>query len=116
MVAQPAGQGADRASSPTLASPVATAANDAGERASRTDAAPAVAPPWVNAYADAPYRISQQASATLDGGDNSTLLYSRNSLTPYRVARYPVVNNGDGSYLLLIHPDQQPAQAPASAQ
>ncbi|WP_243041087.1 sigma-E factor negative regulatory protein [Dyella sedimenti] len=116
MVAQPAGQGADRASSPSLASPVTVAANDGGERAGRTEA-PAMAPPWVNAYADAPYRISQQASATLDGGDNGMLLYSRNSLTPYRVARYPVVNNGDGSYLLLIHPDQQPsAQAPASAQ
>jgi sigma-E factor negative regulatory protein RseA len=76
---------------------------------------PAVAPPWVNAYADSPYKLSQQASATLEG-DNSTLLYSRNSLTPYRVARYPAVN-GDGSYLLLIHPDQQQAaQAPASGQ
>ncbi|ULU23973.1 hypothetical protein [Dyella terrae] len=48
----------------------------------------------------------------MDGDNGNTLLYSRNSLTPYRVARYPAVSNGDGSYLILVHPDQQqPAQA-----
>ena len=49
--------------------------------------------------------------------NNGTLLYS-NSLSPYRVGRYPA-SNGDGSYLLLIHPDQaqrSATQAPARSQ
>ncbi|WP_267221751.1 sigma-E factor negative regulatory protein [Dyella silvae] len=115
MVAQPAGPSADRAG-PQVASATSVAATPgSGIQVAAHQDVPAVAPPWVNAYADSPYKLSQQASATLEG-DNSTLLYSRNSLTPYRVARYPV-NNGDGSYLLLIHPEQQQAaQAPANAQ
>ena len=79
--------------------------------------APAVAPPGLNVYSEVPYRISQQASATLEGDNNGTLLYS-NSLSPYRVGRYPA-SNGDGSYLLLIHPDQaqrSATQAPARSQ
>lgn len=115
MVAQPAGPSADHAAPQVAAANSSAVAVDRGIQVASHQDAPAVAPPWVNAYADSPYKLSQQASATLEG-DNSTLLYSRNSLTPYRVARYPV-NNGDGSYLLLIHPDQQQAaQAPANAQ
>ena len=118
MVAQPAGQGADRLSPPVASAPSSAAGFDEHAQVARTEA-PVVAPRWVNAYADSPYQLSQQASATLEGGDdNSTLLYSRDSLTPYRVARYPGRN--DGSYLLLIHPDQatqRPAtQAPANPQ
>lgn len=115
MIAQPAGSGADRAVPQMASSPEATTV-DRSPQVARSDA-PAVAPPWVNAYADSPYKLSQQASATVEG-DNSTLLYSRNSLSPYRVARYPASNN-DGSYLLLIHPDQaqqSATQAPESAQ
>jgi sigma-E factor negative regulatory protein RseA len=114
MVTQPAGPSADHVASQVAAVPSVAVANSGMQVAAHQNM-PAVAPPWVNAYADSPYKLSQQASATFDG-DNSTLLYSRNSLTPYRVARYPVAN-GDGSYLLLIHPDQQQAaQAPANAQ
>lgn len=111
MVAQPAGQGADRLSPQVAVAPSAGTAESNVAQASRVDS-PAVAPPGLNVYSEVPYKISQQASATVDG-DGGTLLYSNNSLTPYRVARYPVVNNGDGRYLVLIHPDQQqqPAQA-----
>ncbi|MET3650872.1 sigma-E factor negative regulatory protein [Dyella japonica] len=111
MVAQPAGQGADRLSA-QVATPSVPAAQNALVAQSET---PAVAPPGLNVYSEVPYKMSQQASATLEG-DGGTPLYSRNSLTPYRVARYPVVSNGDGRYLLLIHPDQQPAQAAAGPQ
>lgn len=112
MVAQPAGQGADRFSAQVASTPSAPAAQNAQVAQSET---PAVAPPGLNVYSEVPYKMSQQASATLEG-DNGTPLYSRNSLTPYRVARYPVVSNGDGRYLLLIHPDQQPVQAAAGPQ
>lgn len=114
MVAQPAGQGGDRLS-PQMASAPTTATMESSTAQATRSESPAVAPPGLNVYSDVPYKISQQASATLEG-DNSTLLYSRNSLTPYRVARYPAVSNGDGSYLLLIHPDQQPAQSAAGPQ
>jgi len=115
MVAQPAGQ-PDHLS-PQMASVPAKAEQNSGALANVGAGAPAVAPPGLNVYSEVPYHISQQASATLDG-DSRTLLYSRNSLSPYRVARYPT-NNSDGSYLLLIHPDQaqQPSsQAPATPQ
>jgi sigma-E factor negative regulatory protein RseA len=116
MVAQPAGQ-VDRLSPQVASAPSNAAGFDEHTQVARTEA-PVVAPRWVNAYADSPYQLSQQASATLDS-DDSTLLYSRDSLTPYRVARYPG-RNGDGSYLLLVHPDQgaqRPStQAPATAQ
>ena len=116
MVAQPAGQGADRLSPQVASAPSAAAGFDEHTQVARADT-PVVAPRWVNAYADSPYQLSQQAS--FEGGDDSTPLYSRDSLTPYRVARY-TGRNGDGSYLLLIHPDQATqrpsAQAPATAQ
>jgi len=112
MVAQPAGPGADRLSA-QVSAPSAPAAQNVQLAQSE---APAVAPPGLNVYSEVPYKMSQQASATLEG-DNGTPLYSRNNLNPYRAARYPVVSNGDGRYLLLIHPDQQPAaQAAAGPQ
>ncbi|WP_130618169.1 sigma-E factor negative regulatory protein [Dyella amyloliquefaciens] len=116
MVAQPAGQ-PDQFSPQVASAPSRTIAQDSGAALTGTSGAPAVAPPGLNVYSEVPYHISQQASATLEG-DNRTLLYSRNSMSPYRVARYPA-SNGDGSYLLLIHPDQaqQPStQAPATPQ
>ncbi len=116
MVAQPAGQ-PDHLSPQVASAPAHATEQDSGALMATTTGAPAVAPPGLNVYSDVPYHISQQASATLEG-DSHTLLYSRNSMSPYRVARYPA-NNGDGSYLLLIHPDQaqQPStQAPATPQ
>ncbi|QNK01582.1 sigma-E factor negative regulatory protein [Dyella telluris] len=116
MVAQPAGQGGDRLSPHVAAAPTATTMESSATAQATRSESPAVAPPGLNVYSDVPYKISQQASATLEGDNSSTLLYSRNSLTPYRVARYPAASNGDGSYLLLIHPDQQPAQSAAGPQ
>lgn len=112
MVAQPAGQ-PDHVTPQVAATSARTFDSDGGSQAVASGA-PAMAPPGLNVYSEVPYQLSQQASATLGGGDN-TLLYSRNSLSPYRVGRVPA-SSGDGSYLLLIHPDQaqQPsAQAPA---
>jgi sigma-E factor negative regulatory protein RseA len=108
MVAQPAGQGGDRFPPQVASAPTATT-TESTTQVARSES-PVVAPPGLNVYSDVPYKMSQQASATLEG-DSNTLLYSRDSLTPYRVARYPAVSNGDGSYLILVHPDQQPAQA-----
>ena len=111
MVAQPAGQGGDRLSPKMASAPTATTSESNTAQVSRSES-PVVAPPGLNVYSDVPYKMSQQASATLEGDNSSTLLYSRDSLTPYRVARYPAANSGDGSYLILVHPDQQqPAQA-----
>ncbi|WP_201314528.1 sigma-E factor negative regulatory protein [Dyella sp. EPa41] len=107
MVAQPAGQ-PDSLSPQMASAPAKSTMHDGAALANTGTGAPAVAPPGLNVYSEVPYHISQQASATLDG-DNRTLLYSRNSLSPYRVARYPA--SSDGSYLLLIHPDQ--AQQPS---
>ena len=116
MMAQPAGSGADRAA-PRMASASAHESTfDSDSRLARAEA-PAAVPPWVSAYSAS--QLSQQASATLDSDNNGSLLYSRNNLSPYQLERYRI-NNGDGSYLLLIHPDQamqkSSAQAPATAQ
>ena len=115
MVAQPAGQGGDRLSAQVASAPTTTTTESTTTQVARSES-PVVAPPGLNVYSDVPYKMSQQASATVEGDNSSTLLYSNNSLTPYRVARYPAVSNGDGRYLLLIHPDQQPAQAAAGPQ
>ncbi|MHA6203811.1 sigma-E factor negative regulatory protein [Dyella soli] len=109
MIAQPAGSGADRAS-PQVATASSGADLERAGHVARTEA-PAVAPPWINAYADSPSRLSQQASATLDGDNGGTLLYSRSNLSPYQLQQFRN-GNGDGSYLLLIHPDQSPVQRP----
>ncbi|HET6553971.1 MAG TPA: sigma-E factor negative regulatory protein [Dyella sp.] len=112
MVAQPAGQ-PEHVAPQVAATASKTFDSDSGMQAVASGA-PAMAPPGLNVYSEVPYQLSQQASATLGGSDN-TLLYSRNNLSPYRVGRVPA-NSGDGSYLLLIHPDQaQPPSAQATA-
>jgi sigma-E factor negative regulatory protein RseA len=116
MVSQPTGPGGDRLSPQMASAPTTTTTMESSTAQVSRSESPVVAPPGLNVYSDVPYNLSQQASATLEG-DSSTLLYSNNSLTPYRVARYPATNNGDGRYLLLIHPDQQQqSQAAAGPQ
>jgi sigma-E factor negative regulatory protein RseA len=73
---------------------------------------PAAAPAWLNNYAGLPSALTQQASATVDGGEGATFLYSRNRQNPYQLDRYRAINNGDGSYLLLMPPAQRAPQAP----
>ena len=114
LVTQPAGPGGDGATPQVAANGSHRAAPvPAGGTAvaSRVDT-PAAAPAWLNNYAGLPSALTQQASATVDGNDGSTFLYSRNRLNPYQVDRYRAVNNGDGSYLLLMSPTQRAPQAP----
>ena len=71
------------------------------------------APAWLNAAN--PFSLSQQASATLGGPivgvtpDDSISPYQR-SLSPYQVKGYRTLQNGDGSYLLLVDPTRQSAR------
>ncbi|MFC5741093.1 sigma-E factor negative regulatory protein [Dyella tabacisoli] len=121
MVTQPVGPDAGHAMPRVAASTQGmTTATGAAAQAD----SPATAPPWLSNYTALPSQLSQQASATLDGNDG-TQLFSPNHLTPYQLSpkfgqRPRTINNGDGSYLLLIHPDQQTApnasrQVPAAA-
>lgn len=114
LVTQPAGPGGESAAPQVAAKgghrPAAVQVG-ATAVASRVDT-PAAAPAWLNNYASLPSALTQQASATVDGGDGATFLYSRNRLNPYQVDRYRAVNNGDGSYLLLMSPTQRAPQAP----
>ncbi|WP_266156724.1 sigma-E factor negative regulatory protein [Dyella silvatica] len=113
MVAQPAGPDADR-SMPSVA------ANSQGmttASGSVVQHSPASAPPWLSSYTSLPSQLSQPASATLDGSDG-TQLFSPNNLSPYQLSpkfgqRPRTINNGDGSYLLLIHPDQSTVPNPS---
>ena len=114
MVTQPVGPGSDNAtprvaangSRHTHAAPVSGSAAGA-----RVDV-PAAAPEWLNNYSGLPSTLTQQASATVGGDDGAnTFLYSRNRQNPYVLDRYRAINNGDGSYLLLMPPTQRSPQA-----
>lgn len=59
--------------------------------------APATVPPWLSGNAAS--RLSERASMTLGGPTNDPM-------RPYQVRGYRTLNNGDGSYLLLIDPSQ----------
>lgn len=73
--------------------------------------APATVPPWLSGNAAS--RLSERASMTLGGPANDPM-------RPYQVRGYHTLNNGDGSYLLLIDPSQvansRHPQAAAAAQ
>lgn len=59
--------------------------------------APATVPPWLSGNAAS--HLSERASMTLGGPANDPM-------RPYQVRGYRTLNNGDGSYLLLIDPSQ----------
>lgn len=59
--------------------------------------APATVPPWLSGNAAS--RLSERASMTLGSPANDPM-------RPYQVRGYRTLNNGDGSYLLLIDPSQ----------
>jgi len=59
--------------------------------------APATVPPWLSGNAAS--HLSERASMTLGGPANDPM-------RPYQVNGYRTLNNGDGSYLLLIDPSQ----------
>lgn len=74
--------------------------------------APATVPPWLSGNAAS--RLSERASMTLGGP-------ASDPMRPYQVRGYRTLNNGDGSYLLLIDPSQvannrQPQPQAAAAQ
>jgi len=81
--------------------------------------APAVVPPWLSGNSAG--LLSQQASATLGVpfGQNQSA-YARRLSTYPSMPRYRTLDNNDGSYLLLLDPEQQASgtsrQAAAVAQ
>lgn len=113
MVAQPVGgPGADSShTSTSITAAVAPASSDHVSTMAQSST-PAAPPPWLNQYAGLPSQLTQQASATVESGEG-TYLYGRNPSHPYQIERYRAINNGDGSYLLLLHPEQQGAQQPS---
>jgi len=105
MVSQPTGDSGPRRATPQVASaassprPHAAAALASVRQAAPMAApsAPAAVPPWLG-IGDAS-QLSERASMTLGGP-------SSDPMRPYRVRRYQTLDNGDGSYLLLIDPAQ----------
>lgn len=111
MSARPAGDGMQSAAAPQQAA--VTQLADAAQASVATPSAPAAAPAWLNVAN--PFSLSQQASATLGGPivgtapADSMSPYQR-SLSPYQVKGYRTLQNGDGSYLLLVDPTRQSAR------
>jgi len=115
MVTQPVGPGSDNAT-PRVATAGGQRVHSApvsGSAATARVDVPAAAPEWLNNYSGLPSALTQQASATVGGDDGAnTFLYSRNRQNPYQLDRYRAINNGDGSYLLLMPQSQRSPQAP----
>jgi sigma-E factor negative regulatory protein RseA len=74
--------------------------------------APAAVPPWLSGNSAG--LLSQQASATLGApfGQNQPA-YARRLSTYPSMPRYRTLDNKDGSYLLLLDPEQQAGQQAA---
>jgi len=74
--------------------------------------APAAVPPWLSGNSAG--LLSQQASATLGApfGSNQPS-YARRLSTYPSMPRYRTLDNNDGSYLLLLDPEQQTAPGTA---
>jgi sigma-E factor negative regulatory protein RseA len=82
-------------------------------------AIPAVVPPWLSGNSAG--LLSQRASATLGTPFGSNSTYARRLSVYPPMHRYRTLDNNDGSYLLLLDPEQQAApgtarQAAATAQ
>jgi sigma-E factor negative regulatory protein RseA len=73
--------------------------------------APASVPAWLsNSNA---FRYSQQASATYGAPSDALVSPYAQSLSPYQVQQgYRTIQNGDGSYLLLVDPTRQALRRP----
>ncbi|MBQ4853850.1 sigma-E factor negative regulatory protein [Rhodanobacter sp. B2A1Ga4] len=106
MIGQPTGD-AERltASTTRQASAVAAATAPANK-----PAAPATVPPWLSGNSAG--LLSQQASATFGApfGQSQSAYAQRLSAYP-SMPRYRTLDNNDGSYLLLLDPEQQVAPA-----
>ena len=103
MIGQPTGD-AERltASTTQQTSAVATAAP------ANKPAAPAAVPPWLSGNSAG--LLSQQASATFGASfGQSQPAYARRLSGYPSMPRYRTLDNNDGSYLLLLEPEQQAA-------
>lgn len=105
LLVQPAGE-TGRTESVAAAEPSgATAISD--NAALPPSSVPATVPPWLSGNSAELY--SQRASATLGmPGSNNLLPYARDGSPMHR---YRTLDNHDGSYLLLLDPQQQPRDA-----
>lgn len=102
----------DRAA-PLATHRVSAVSSDTSVASAKTEA-PATVPSWLSGNSVG--MLSQQASATLGAlPGESPPAYGRTRLSGYPLMhRYRTLNNNDGSYLLLLDPQQQPvAQYPA---
>jgi sigma-E factor negative regulatory protein RseA len=115
MIGQPTGD-AERVTASTVQQSNAVAVVTPASK----PASPAAVPPWLSGNSAG--LLSQQASATLGApfGPNQSA-YARRLSTYPSMPRYRTLDNNDGSYLLLLDPEQQTApgtarQAAAAAQ
>lgn len=101
MIGQPTGD-AERMTAATTQQTAMAAA----EPASKQPVAPAAVPPWLSGNSAG--LLSQQASATLGApfAQNQSAYARRLSGYP-AMHRYRTLDNNDGSYLLLLDPEQQ---------
>jgi sigma-E factor negative regulatory protein RseA len=74
-------------------------------------AIPAVVPPWLSGNSAG--LLSQRASATLGAPFGSNSNYARRLPVYPPMHRYRTLDNNDGSYLLLLDPEQQAAPGTA---
>ncbi|MDE2157093.1 MAG: sigma-E factor negative regulatory protein [Xanthomonadaceae bacterium] len=100
MIAQPAG---DAGRAVAVTAHETTSATVTGRRPAPIAASiPAAVPPWLSGNSVG--LLSQQAAATL-GEDQA--VYPRDLSTYQPSHRYRMLNNHDGSYLLLLNPQQK---------
>lgn len=110
MIGQPGGD-AERMSASTASTQQASkvravAAVVPTNRPAAAPTAPAAVPPWLSGNSAG--LLSQQASATLGAPfDTSQLTYPRRQTSYSSMHRYRTLDNNDGSYLLLLDPEQQ---------
>lgn len=102
MLGQPAGD-----SGRIAATPAAAGSRTVAEAAPvASPAMPAAVPPWLSG--DSAGLLSQQASATFGAPlDQGQSVYAGRLSDYPRLRRYRTLNNHDGSYLLLLDPDQR---------
>jgi sigma-E factor negative regulatory protein RseA len=107
MIGQPAGDG-ERLRTETVA-PAGQSRSVAQATPVSAPTAPAAVPPWLSGNSAG--LLSQQASATLGApfGRSQATVYPRRLSNYPSMHRYRTLDNRDGSYLLLLDPDQRPA-------
>ena len=106
MIVQPAGD-SERVTTAAV-SPAGPSRSVAEAEPTAAPTAPAAVPPWLSGNSAG--LLSQQASATLGApfGRSQATVYPRRLSNYPSAHRYRTLDNRDGSYLLLLDPDQQP--------